>query len=328
MTVPVSEIEALVEAPTLAGGFTTIEGRSPGQIAWQRIKRDKTTMVALAMVVLILLLAIAAPILKAANLIDPNTPHTDLVQGIGSLPTGAFGGASAKHWLGVVPAVGTDVFSRIFLGITLDMSIALAATVLTVVIGVAAGLVSGFYGRWTDSVLGRLIDLILAFPQLIMILALSPVLVGQPPNNTKVIIYLVCLLAVFGWPYLARIIRGEVFSLREREFVEAARSLGARNGRILWKELLPNLRAPILIYSTIILPTYVSTEAAFAYLGLGLDPTTTPTLGSILNDSVNYSQSDPTYFFVPGITLVLIVLSFNLLGDGLGDALNPKADRF
>ncbi len=141
------------------------------------------------------------------------------------------------------------------------------------------------------------------------------------------IIYLILVFAVFGWPYFARIIRAEVLSLREREFVEAARSLGARSRRILWKELLPNLRAPMLVYSTIILPTYVAEEAALAYLGVSVDPSTTPTVGNLLSDSVNYSQTDPTYFFIPGVTLVLIVLSFNLLGDGLGDALNPKADR-
>jgi len=170
-------------------------------------------------------------------------------------------------------------------------------------------------------------DIILAFPQLLMLLALSPLFIGQPAKNTRVIIYLILVFAVFGWPYFARIIRAEVLSLREREFVEAARSLGARSRRILWKELLPNLRAPMLVYSTIILPTYVAEEAALAYLGVSVDPSTTPTVGNLLSDSVNYSQTDPTYFFIPGVTLVLIVLSFNLLGDGLGDALNPKADR-
>jgi peptide/nickel transport system permease protein len=188
--------------------------------------------------------------------------------------------------------------------------------------GVAAGLAAGYYGKWTDGTLGRVMDIILAFPQLLMLLALSPLFIGQPAKNVRVIVYLIVVFAVFGWPYFARIVRGEVLSLREREFVEAARSMGARGRWILWRELLPNLRAAMLI-----LPTYVAEEAALAYLGVSVDPSTTPTVGNLLSDSVNYSQTDPTYFLVPGVTLVLIVLSFNLLGDGLGDALNPKTDR-
>jgi len=328
MSVPVSEIESFVEPsedPTGASG--DIEGRSPAQIAWHRIRQDRVTVAALVVVVVIVLMAILAPILHAFHVIDPSTPHPDLVQGLGSIPTGHFGGVSAKHWLGVVPASGTDLLSRVFLGITLDVSIALAATVVTVALGVAAGLAAGYFGKWADGSLGRVMDIILAFPQLLMLLALSPLFIGQPAKNTRVIIYLILVFAVFGWPYFARIIRAEVLSLREREFVEAARSLGARSRRILWKELLPNLRAPMLVYSTIILPTYVAEEAALAYLGVSVDSSTTPTVGNLLSDSVNYSQTDPTYFLIPGVTLVLIVLSFNLLGDGLGDALNPKTDR-
>ena len=328
MSVPVSEIESFVEPsedPTPAAG--EIEGRSPAQIAWQRIRSDKITVAALVVVIVIVVMAILAPILHAFHVIDPSTPHPDLVQGLGSIPTGRFGGVSAKHWLGVVPASGTDLLSRVVLGITLDLSIALAATVVTVALGVAAGLAAGYFGKWADSSLGRVMDIILAFPQLLMLLALSPLFIGQPAKNARVIIYLILVFAVFGWPYFARIIRADVLSLREREFVEAARSLGARSSRILWKELLPNLRAPMLVYSTIILPTYVAEEAALAYLGVSVDASTTPTVGNLLSDSVNYSQTDPTYFLIPGVTLVLIVLSFNLLGDGLGDALNPRTDR-
>ena len=329
MTVPVSEVDSFVEPSEGTAGLSPLQiaGRSPTQIAWQRIRRDKVTMGAMVVVIVILVLAVLAPILRAFHVLDPVTPHPDLVQGPGSVPTGPFGGVSVKHLLGVVPASGTDLLSRVSLGITLDLSIALAATVITVLFGVAAGLAAGYFGRWTDGALGRLMDLILAFPQLLMLLALSPLFIGQPAKNARVIVYLIVVFAIFGWPYFARIVRGEVLSLRTREFIEAARSLGASSHRILWKELLPNLRAPMLVYSTIILPTYVAEEAALAYLGVSVDPSTTPTVGNLLSDSVNYSQTDPTYFLIPGLTLVLIVLSFNLLGDGLGDALNPKADR-
>ena len=150
--------------------------------------------------------------------------------------------------------------------------------------------------------------------------------VGVPPGNPSRIVYLILVLGFFGFPYFGRIIRGQVLSLREREFVEAARSLGARGPRIWFTELLPNLWAPILVYTSLILPANVSTEAALSFLGVGVG-VPTPTLGNVLTDSVNFLVADPTYFLLPGIAIFLIVLSFNLLGDGLRDALDPKSDR-
>jgi peptide/nickel transport system permease protein len=222
--------------------------------------------------------------------------------------------------------VGQDVLARVLYGLTFDFTIATAATALTVLIGTTVGLVSGYYGRWVDASLSRVTDLVLAFPQLLMLIALSPLFLGQPPRNGRVVIYLIVVLAVFGWPYLARIVRSEVLSLRELEYVAAARSLGAGTGRILIRELLPALRGPILVYATIVLPMYVSSEAALAYLGISLQPPF-PTLGTVLNDAVPYVTSDTTYLLVPGVALVLVVLAFNLLGDGLADAMNPRSDR-
>lgn len=320
----VSEVEAVFTVGDPA--TEPIQGRSPGGLVWQRLRRDRITMASLAVVVLLVLLAIAAPILRALHVIDPDTPHPELVQGLGSVPTGPFSGASAKHWLGVVPGVGQDVLSRVLFGLTFDFTIAAAATALTVLIGTTVGLVCGYYGRWVDASLSRVTDLVLAFPQLLMLIALSPLFLGQPPRNTRVVVYLIVVLALFGWPYLARVIRSEVLSLRELEYVTAARSLGAGTGRILVRELLPALRGPILVYATIVLPTYVSAEAALAYLGISLQPPF-PTLGTVLNDALPYVASDTTYLLVPGVALVLVVLSFNLLGDGLADALSPRSDR-
>jgi peptide/nickel transport system permease protein len=325
--VPVSEVETVLDVPdTGALAAAPIEGRSPASLAWRRIRRDRVTMASLCVVVLLLLLAVAAPFLKAFHVIDPSTPHPELVQGVGSVPTGPFSGASAQHWLGVVPGVGQDVLSRVLYGLTFDLSIALAATVLTVLIGTTVGVVAGYSRNWVDSALSRMMDLVLAFPQLIMLIALSPIFLGQPPQNARVVLYLIIVLAVFGWPYLARIVRSEMLSVRNLDYVMAARSLGAGTVRILWKELLPNLRGPILVYATIILPVFISSQAALAYLGISLQPPF-PTLGSVLNDAVPYVTSDTAYFLVPGVVLVLVVLSFNLLGDGLADALNPRSDR-
>lgn len=323
MSVPVSAVETVLDVATP----DRIEGRSPSGIAWRRMRQDRVTMASLYVVTFLVLLAVAAPFLKAFKVIDPSTPHPELVQGVGSVPTGPFSGASAEHWLGVVPGVGQDVLARVLYGLTFDFSIALAATAITVLIGATIGLLAGYSSRWVDSTLGRTMDLVLAFPQLIMLIALSPVFLGQPPQNARVVAYLIIVLAVFSWPRLARMVRSEVLSLREQDYVMAARSLGAGRLRILWSELLPNLRGTILVFATITMPVFVSAQAALAYLGISLQPPF-PTLGTVLTDAVPYVTSDPAYFFVPGVTLVLVVLSFNLLGDGLADALNPRSDRF
>jgi peptide/nickel transport system permease protein len=310
----------------------SVAGRSPWQIARARLRANRVAMVALVVVVLFAVIAVAAPILQATGVIDATTLHPELVQGPGSMPTGGFGGISAHHLLGVEPQTGRDLLSRILLGITLDTAIALAATIVSVGLGVVLGLIAGFYRGVADWSIGRLIDLILAFPQLLMLIALSPVLVqritdaGMPSGNPSKVTYIIAVLGFFGWPYFARIIRGQVLSLREREFVEAAEMLGARRSRINFKELLPNLWAPILVYSTIVLPTYVSAEAAMSFLGVGIVPPT-PTLGNLLQDSVNFATADPAYFLAPGLTLFIVVLAFNQFGDGLRDALDPRSDR-
>lgn len=309
-----------------------IEGRSLGRLAWGRFRRDKVGMGSLTVVALLVIAAIVAPIANALGWIDPYTGHTELVQGPGSIPTGVLGGISAQHWLGVEPQTGRDLFARLLLGITLDMTIVVLAALLTVFIGTVLGIVAGYLGGRVDNWLGRLMDLVLAFPQLVMILALSAVLVDRIVQITHIqgngsrIIYLCLVFSVFGWPYFARIIRGQVLSMREREFVDAARSLGAPSRWVIFRELLPNLWAPILVFGTTILPTYVSAEAALNYLGVGLIPPT-PTIGNILADSVSFSTSDAAYFFIPGILLCIVVLAFNLVGDSLRDALDPKSSR-
>jgi peptide/nickel transport system permease protein len=321
------------EAPPVAPVETSnVVGRSPWQIARSRLRRDKVSMVALVVVILFILMALSSPILLRLGIIDPYTQHDELVQGVGSMPTGSFGGVSSEHLLGVEPGTGRDLLSRLVSGVTLSMLIATAATLMSVVIGTVFGIIGGYMGKWVDFGIGRFTDLVLAFPQLLMLLALSPILIekitaiGVPPGNPSAVVYLIVVLGFFGWPFFARIIRGQVLSLREREFVEASRSLGARSWRIWFTELLPNLWAPILVYTTLILPTNVSAEAALSYLGVGVK-TPTPTLGNILTDSVTYVSADPTYFLLPGMFIFSFVLSCNLLGDGLRDAMDPKADR-
>jgi len=332
MVISAGQFEA--EAPPVAPEKESakIVGRSPWEIAKSRLRQDKVSMAALIVVCLYVLMALAAPILDRLGVIDPQTQHYNLVQGLGSVPSGAFGGASLEHPFGVEPQTGRDVLSRLVAGVTLSMFIAISATLMSVVIGTVLGIISGFMGKWVDFGIGRGMDLVLAFPQLLMLLALSPVLIdritalGVPPGNPSTVTYLILVLGFFGWPFFARIIRGQVLSLREREFVEAAKSLGAKGPRIWFTELLPNLWAPILVYLTLILPTNVSAEAALSFLGVGVRAPT-PTLGNILTDSVNFLQPDPMYFLLPGLFIFTFVLACNLLGDGLRDALDPKADR-
>ncbi len=333
---PIAEADTAAAAldDSALDGAVAVEGRSPWQIVRRRLRRDKVTMVALAVSVLVVLLALVAPILAKLGVLDPYTGHIELVQGLGSIPDGAFGGVTPSHPLGVEPGTGRDLLSRILLGITTSLLVATLATVFAVVVGTALGLIAGFSRGRVDWAISRFIDLILSFPQVLMLLTLAPVLtervatlINVPPSDNRAKIVLIAgILGFFGFPFFARVVRGQVLSLREREFVEAARSLGARSGRIYVKELLPHLWAPLLVYTTLTLPQNIAAEAALGFLGVGIQAPT-PSLGAILNDSVSYALPDPAYFVIPGLTVFILVLSFNLLGDGLRDALDPKAGR-
>ncbi|MET3963676.1 peptide/nickel transport system permease protein [Marmoricola sp. OAE513] len=256
------------------------------------------------------------------------------------MPLGKLGGIDGSHWLGVEPGTGRDMLARLMLALTWSLGIALTATLITVVIGVVMGIISGFSGGIVDNTVGRFIDLTLSFPQTMMLLALSSPavlllrtkvsewpglgLLSDPDRASG--LYVIIILAVFGWPPVARVVRGQVLSIREREFIEAAKLIGASRSRLYFREVLPNLWAPILVYTTLLVPAYISAEAAFSFLGVGIKPPT-PTLGNILADSVNYTSAVPIFFFMPGIVLALTVVVFNLVGDGARDALDPKAHR-
>lgn len=310
----------------------TIAGKSPGRLALERFRKDKLSMISLVVVVLYVLAGVSAPFLVHFGVLDTTTTHQSLLNEY-TLPKGRFGGISWDHPLGIEPGLGRDVLSRVWLGTTLSLAISLLASLLAMVVGTVLGIIAGFTGGWVDAIIGRLVDLTLSFPQTLMLLALSApmyALLTQylhvPEGDWGWATYVVGALAVFGWPSIARLIRGQVLSVREREFVDAARLLGASRARMYFKEILPNLWAPLLVSFTLTLPLYISSEAALSYLGVSIKPPT-PTLGNVLRDSLNYAQVDFMYFFVPGFAIALIVVCFNLLGDGLRDALDPKSDR-
>lgn len=306
-----------------------IASKSPTQLALARFRKDKLTMISFVIVVFYFLAALAAPVLVKLDVIDPFTTHQDLLDE-NTLPIGAWSGMSWDHLLGVEPGLGRDVLSRVWYGITFSIAISLAATLIAVTLGVVLGIVSGASGGWVDAIIGRIIDLTLAFPQTLMLLALSSVALafitenlGVPPGDRARAMYVIVILGLFGWTGVARIVRGQVLSLREREFVHAAKLMGASRFRLYFREILPNLWAPILVSFTLILPAFVSAEAALAYLGVSIRPPT-PTLGNVLFDALRYADSAFIYFFAPAFLIALIVVCFNLLGDGLRDALDPK----
>ncbi len=309
---------------------TGFSGRSPSQIAWSRLRRDKTFIGSLIVLALILLLAIFAPFVTNLIGVDPYSLDKTVIDPAGGKPVGPWGGASLEHPLGVEWGTGRDILARLLYGLRISLLIAFSATILVVILGTLFGIISGYARGWMDGVLGRFMDLILAFPFLLIILALSGSLtqrltaMGVPEGNASRITYLILVLGIFGWPYLARIVRGEVLSLREREFVESAISLGASTPRILFREILPNLWAPILVYATLLLPVYVGVEAILSFLGVGVLPPE-PSFGAMLADSVQYFTLIPSYLFIPGTLLVIVVIAFNLLGDSVRDALDPKA---
>jgi len=305
-----------------------IAGRSLGQIAWSRLRQDKVALVGAGMIIFFVLIAIFAPVLCNIFGVDPFSTNTDQLDDLG-FPKGPFAGASWEHPLGVEPRLGRDIFARIVYGARYSLIIALLATVLTVVLGIVAGIIAGFRGGWIDTLISRSMDILLAFPVLLFSIA-ALVIVGQAEWYRQSVIaqvlFITFVIGFFGWPYIGRIIRGQVLSLREKEFVDAARSIGAPTGRILFKELLPNLLPIILVYATLIIPTNILAEAALSFLGVGLQPPT-PTWGQMLSDSRDTLQLVPFYVAVPGMAIFLCVLAFNLFGDGLRDAFDPKGTQ-
>ncbi|MFZ0325190.1 MAG: ABC transporter permease [Actinomycetes bacterium] len=323
-----------------------IAGRSLTQLAWSRLRRDRLAMVSLGFIIFITLCAVFAPLIVRVLGVGPNDyDQSAISDATAGLPTGwtdactrglagflpSCGGFSLHHPLGVEPQTGRDILAMLLYGSRTSLFIATTATILVVVLGLVFGTVAGYLGGFTDTVVGRFMDVLLAFPLLLMLIALTPVLTTRLEGwgfNTywSRVVYMIVVFGFFGWPYLARIIRGQVISLREREFVESAVAMGSSSRRIIFKELIPNLWAPILVYATITLPSFIAFEAALSYLGVGVLPPTA-TWGKMLGDSVSYFSVMPSYLFIPGTMLFLVVLTFNVLGDAVRDALDPRAGR-
>jgi ABC-type dipeptide/oligopeptide/nickel transport system permease subunit len=296
-------------------------GKTPWELFWIRFKRDRVAFIALGFIVFLVLCAILAGPISSWLGHPPNAQYPNKLDEFGT-PTGP-----SSSFLFGVDQIGRDVFSRVLYGAQVSLEVALIATALSVSIGVVLGMTAGYFRGWVDTIISRIVDITLAFPILLLALGIaSACSLGNGcvaglvhPGLGTVIVAIV----VINWTYIGRIIRGQVLSLREKEFIEAARASGARSRTIIFRELLPNLVAPIIVYSTLIIPQNILLEAALSYLGVGIQPPRA-SWGQMLADSTPIYNTAWWYFAFPGGALLLTVLAFNLLGDGVRDALDPR----
>jgi len=314
-------------------------GRSPGQLALMRLRRDRTAVVSFWVLVFFVAVAVFAPVIQWVYGYDANKTNSGLLDETGT-PLGYLGGISFGtdnashhiHLLGVEPKLGRDLFMQIVMGLRTSLLIAVVSTVFATFLGTVVGIVAAYFGGWVDGVLSWFIDYMLAFPFFLFCLAVIPVINTRLADQygevtaTKRIITIILVFAFFGWMYTARLVRGQVLSMREREYVDAARAAGARSGHVMFRQLLPNLWAPILVTFSLGIPATITAEAALAFLNIGvIEPA--PDLGRVISNSQNWLANDPANLVIPGLVIFVIVLAFNLFGDALRDALDPKSSK-
>jgi len=330
-----TDLQAPSEAP---GGEPTqqVVGRSPWELFWRRFRQDKFAIGGIIVTVLIILMAALAPVISHLRGIDPNHVFKGACYKIsGPLQVSLLRGPDSTHWFGC-SSEGTDVFINVVYGAQTSLLVAGMATLLSVVIGVVVGLAAGFYRGKIDTVLSRITDIVMSLPVLLFALGLAAACSLPPPGGgrpgclggliTPGRGLVALIIGFFSWPYICRIVRGQVLTLREKEFVEAARALGSSNRRIMYREILPNVVAPILVYTTLIIPNNVLFEAALSFLGAGV-PADTPSWGRMLSDASQVFTYAWWTMVFPGVFLFITTLGFNLVGDGLRDALDPRTGR-
>lgn len=275
------------------------------KIYFERIKRNKLALTGLGMILILAALALAAPRIAPVSPLEQN-----LLQRLQP--------PSAKHWLGT-DDLGRDLFSRMIYGTRISLSVGLIAVLITTLIGTLIGLSAGYFGKWVDTLLMRTVDILLCFPTFFLILMVIAFLEPSVYN-------IMLVIGITSWTGLARLVRGETLSLREREFVLAAKALGCSTLRILLVHLLPNVVAPILVSATLGVGNFILAESALSFLGLGVQPPT-PSWGNILTTGKDYIHFAWWLSLFPGLAILVTVLAFNLLGEGLRDALDPRANQ-
>src|SRR4051812_23090654 len=307
----VSEEGPLAVGPEAA---RKIEGRSPWRLAYERLKRDRAAVISLVVIILIVLMAILAPLVASITGHGVNTQYNR----IGRTPDGLPVGPSGTFVLGT-DDIGRDVLVRIAYGARISLFIGVVATFITVAIGTIVGLAAGYFGKLVDTVLARLIDVMLAIPFLLFAISLASVF--QPSIKVVIIV-----LSIFSWSSIARIVRGQVLSIREREYVEAARAMGAGPWRIMLIDILPNVIAPLIVYTTLLISATIVGEASLSFLGVGVQAPTAD-WGQMIAEAQQYYQVAWWFLLFPSLALLITTLAFNIFGDGVRDAFDPRADR-
>lgn len=312
-----------------------IVGRSPMQLALLRLRRDRTAKVTGGLIILLLVLSYGAPLWAQIYGYGAYDQNPDKLDGT-AVPLGVLGGVSFEHWLGVVPGNGQDVLITLLYGIRTSVSIAIVSAIVVVAIGAIIGAVAGYVGGWVDAVISWFIDVMLSLPFLVVALAIVPIVTnlvlgghGARPLWLSATMLIMTFMTFF-WMNTARLVRGQVLSLREREFVEAARASGAGMGHIVFKQLLPNVWAPILVSFSLLVPALVSMAAYLAFLGIGVGEPH-PDLGRLVAKAVSGVKAQQTgawfLMMLSGGTILVLVLTFNMFGDAVRDALNPKSGK-
>jgi len=306
---------AVPESPLEGPGAGGIEGRSPLRLVLARLRTDRVALASVAVILLIVVLAIAAPVIQAT------TGHSATVTNVDTgtdangqpLPPG-----SAGYLLGT-DNLGRDILVRIAYGARISLLVGVLATAIAAVAGVVIGLCAGYFGGWLDSILARLMDVVLSFPYVLFAIVLVSVFGASLPLTILVI-------AFFSFAAIGRIVRGQALSQREKEYVEAAHSLGAGNLRIMFVDILPNLVAPVIVLATLLIPAAIIFEATLSFLGLGVQPPTS-SWGNMLSDAETSGFQAWWFYIFPMLFLLATTLAFNLLGDAVRDALDPRTER-
>ncbi len=308
-----TDLAAEVE-PADAKPARSIQGRTPWQLAWARLRQDKIAIISAVVIVLIILMALFAPVLTHFFGTDPTKTNTNT----GLDPDGLPIGPGSKYLLGT-DELGRDIFSRAVYGARVSLVVGLLSTLVATIVGVTVGLLAGYFSGWLDTAISRVLEIVLSFPYLIVALVAAATI---GPSETMEI----TVISAFSFASIARIVRGQVIQIKAREYIEAARSLGAGNLRIMVIDILPNLLAPVIVLASLLIPTAIVTESTLTFLGAGVD-IRIPTWGGMLSESTQYYRFAWWYLFVPSGLLLLTTLAFNMLGDGVRDALDPRSER-
>ncbi|MFF7978368.1 ABC transporter permease [Streptomyces sp. NPDC007901] len=296
-------------------------GASGARRFWRRLRTQRAALVAAAVVALLVLVALAAPLLTTLEGQDPTTYHPGLVDSArGGVPIGSLGGISGDHWLGVEPQTGRDLFARLVYGARVSLGVALAATTVQVVLGVVVGVTAALGNRWVDQLLSRITDIIVAMPLIIMALALLAVVPSSFPRPVLVSL----IIGFVAWGTIGKITRAATLSLKNLDYVAAARLSGWSTWRIARREVLPGLAAPVITYAALMVPANISIEASLSFLGVGVKPPT-PSWGQMLTPANVWYQAAPQYLLLPAGALFVTVLALTVLGDGVRTALDPRS---